>query len=366
MTIFTAFVNVLKSVFALIRIIVTETARAIKSFYKGHPVIAAYLTGFVAVCLTAVIAYNYGANGGKSPFDAISSFTETTTTAQDENIETTIETGEPKAQTNSTTDTGEPKAQPLVSTVDDSSDNVSNTPVPQSNNDSHAAGEVRELKGIDVSQHNPPTAWNSKIDEIDFVIVKISEGYTYTDPKMAENLQAAKEANKLIGAYHLVRPDSGIDAATEAAFFVKTLKEAGWDHNWLLACDFEPQFSIKKDGKIDYAANANFCNAFLDEVARLTDGVKPLMYACAKDINNGGDNWKGVAKSYGLWMAGYPQNPQTTDSGNFIDSQEKMPYEIGPWNYLTIWQYSSANHLDKNVAYMSAEAWGKFANPTVS
>lgn len=346
MTIFTALKNVFVSIFMLIKTIVVETAKAIRGFYTKHPVIAAYLTGFVVTCIVTVLSYNYGANGGKIPFGTFFTRTETTVTAQDENV-------------TDTSNQEEPKVQPIAHIEDESPESENILP-----SDLQAKIEARGLKGIDISQHNPPSAWQDKIDQIDFVIVKVSEGYTYTDPCLTENLQTARNANKLIGAYHLVRPESGVDAVTEAKFFVDELTKAGWDHDWLLACDFEPQYSIKKaSGGIDYAANANFCLQFLDEVTRLTGGVRPLMYACAKDINNGGDSWKAVAKSYGLWMAGYPQNPQT-DSGNFLDNQEVMPYNIGAWKYLTIWQYSSAGHLDKDVAYMSPEAWSKFANPT--
>ena len=346
MTIFTALKNVFVSIFVLIKTIVMETAKAIRGFYTKHPVIAAYLTGFVVTCVVAVLAYNYGANGGKIPFGTFN-HTETTDTAQDDTI-------------SETSHESEPQVQPVNYIEEDSPESENTLP-----SDLQAKIEAKGLKGIDVSEHNPPSAWQGDLDKIDFVIVKVSEGYTYTDPCLTENLQTAKDAGKLIGAYHLVRPESGVDAATEAQFFVDELTKAGWDHTWLLACDFEPQYSIKKaDGSIDYAANANFCNAFLDEVTRLTGGVRPLMYACAKDINNGGNSWKAVAKSYGLWMAGYPQNSQT-DSGNYLGIQEEvMPYNIGVWKYLTIWQYSSAGHLDKDVAYMSPEAWSRFANPT--
>ena len=359
MTILTAMINVLKSIFDLFKTIIIESAKAVTGFYKKHPVIAAYLTGAIAVAITAVVAYNYGANGGKNPFATLHSFTETTTTAQSEDDKSSAQDTHTEAEANNESEA--PAAKPLVATDECEPNEISETPIQQPV--SPAKNETHSLKGIDVSQHNPPSVWEDKADQFDFVIVKLTEGYTYTDPKATENIAAAKDCNKLIGAYHLVRPDSGVDAVTEANFFVEQLKASGWDHNWLLACDFEPQFSIKKDGKIDYKANADFCKAFLDEVTRLTDGVKPLMYACARDINNGGNNWKAVAASYGLWMAGYP-NTETTDSGTFLDSQENMPYQIGSWNYLTIWQYSSAGHLDKDVAYMSTEAWSKFANPT--
>ena len=378
MNILTAFVNVMKSIFVFFKIVATETYRAITGFYRNHPVIAAYLTGAIAVVVVAIVSYNYGANGGKNPFASLTSSAETTTTAQSDTIQSETKTTDPVeplakpldstddaqiTQEDNDVNTTPDEATPLADSGDVKSNENSETPIQQP--DASAKSEAKSLKGIDISQHNSSSTWSGKLDEIDFVIVKLSEGYTYTDPNAHEFLKIAADANKLIGAYHLVRPDSGIDAATEANFFVEQLKEAGWNRNWLLACDFEPQYSIKKNGAIDYKANADFCKQFLDEVTRLTDGVRPLMYACSKDINNGGDSWKATAESYGLWMAGYPQT-NTTDSGTFLDSQEEMPYEIGPWKYLTIWQYSSAKHLDKDVAYMSSQAWSKFANPTVS
>lgn len=348
--IFNAFREVIVSIYALIKAIFTETVGKVVRFYRYHPIIAAYITGFVVACATAIIGFNYGVNSNKTLFDSNNHHSSTEAT------ETTRTDGESLSEVIAM---DQPEAQSITYTEDDSPENEDIlTP------EAEAKIEAKGLKGIDVSQHNPPNEWQDKLDDIDFVIVKISEGHTYLDPCFKENMQAAMDAEKLVGVYHLVRPDSGVKAVKEAKFFVQELKEAGWDHDWLLACDFEPQYSIRKsDGSIDYAANTKFCKKFLDEVTRLTS-VKPLMYACARDINNGGDNWKEIAKSYGLWMAGYPEN-SNTENINFIDSDELMPYKTGAWSYVTIWQYSSSRgQLDKDVAYMTEEAWSRFAKPT--
>ena len=57
--------------------------------------------------------------------------------------------------------------------------------------------------GIDISHHNPEPRWEEL--EVDFVILKATEGSTYLDPTFRERLDKCKKAGLPVGAYHYYR-----------------------------------------------------------------------------------------------------------------------------------------------------------------
>jgi hypothetical protein len=67
-----------------------------------------------------------------------------------------------------------------------------------------------------------------------------------------------------------------------------------------------------------------------------------------------------VNEDFGLWVAGYPNRYNVTNPP--VPAEGEMPYDISPWGFAALWQYtSSAGTLDRDVAYMSREAWGRYA-----
>ena len=90
------------------------------------------------------------------------------------------------------------------------------------------------LKGTDIASYQSGMDC-SKI-EADFVIVKATQGTSYTNPYFAKHYSQAVAAGKLVGAYHYA---SGGDANAEADFFLRIVgHRAGdcvlcldWEHN---------------------------------------------------------------------------------------------------------------------------------------
>ena len=78
------------------------------------------------------------------------------------------------------------------------------------------------LKGIDISRYQ--TGINISNLDIDFVIVKATEGVGYSDPNYIEYLESAMNSNKKIGLYHYARPDLGNTAEDEATWFISKAK----------------------------------------------------------------------------------------------------------------------------------------------
>lgn len=200
------------------------------------------------------------------------------------------------------------------------------------------------LNGIDIS------SWQGDIDlsplDIDFVIVKATEGTYYVDYYCDIKIQQAKELGKKWGFYHFA---SGGDAIAEADYFV--------DHCWNYFHHGVPVLDFEADA---IACGAGWAEKFLNRVYERT-GVRALIYM-SQFVTNQFD-WYKVAANHGLWVAMYPNviNPDFS-----YDPEFNAP--IGAWGVIAIWQYCSDGriggydgNLDLNHAYMTPEAWDKYA-----
>lgn len=95
------------------------------------------------------------------------------------------------------------------------------------------------LKGIDISRYQ--AGININILDIDFVIVKATEGVGYSDPNYKEYLTAAINSNKKIGLYHYARPDLGNTPEDEATWFISKAKD--YIKKAILVLDWEVNIS---------------------------------------------------------------------------------------------------------------------------
>jgi len=200
------------------------------------------------------------------------------------------------------------------------------------------------LKGIDISKWQNTSAVDLAQD---FVIVKATEGVGYVDPTCDTKYQYAKSKGKLLGVYHFAHPDL-TDAVSEADFFVNNTTGYWQNKEAILVLDWE-------SGNL---ADVNWALTWLRRVRDRT-GVKPLIYMSASTISRA--NWSPVVnEDFGLWIAGYPNKYNVANPP--VPAEGEMPYNTSPWGFAAIWQYtSSAGTLDRDVAYMSREAWGKYA-----
>lgn len=204
------------------------------------------------------------------------------------------------------------------------------------------------LKGIDISH------WQStfnNFDDVDFAIIKATEGIGYVDPACDILYQRAKKAGKLLGVYHYARQDTGNSAIAEADWFIDNIK--GYLNEAILVLDWE-------EGDL---SNTIWAKAFLDRVKERT-GIKALIYMSASPMNS--YNWEEVAKAdYGLWVASYG-----TNNG---EPQEQVfnQYPVKYWKFYAIWQYTSKGKVngyngdvDLDLFNGDKEAWKRYANAT--
>lgn len=200
------------------------------------------------------------------------------------------------------------------------------------------------IKGIDVSSHDNFNGSQFKANteacyrDSDFVIVKATQGVTYTHRQCDAIINRCKADGKLWGFYHYA---GGNDPIAEAEFFYNKCR--GYFGTGIPCLDWE-SINNKSWG------NSNWCRKFVDKIHELS-GVWCLIYVQA----SGRLQVASCAKDCGLWIAGYPDNRNSWNIPNFR-------YDCSPWETYTIWQYSSsAEQTDRNVSPLTRDQWAAIA-----
>ena len=169
------------------------------------------------------------------------------------------------------------------------------------------------LRGIDVSHHNNLNKILSIIDKPDFCIIKATEGKTYKDPMLEQNIKTCLKKRIELGFYHYARPENNTPIQECKNFLDSVQFYAG---NAIFALDWEGE-----------ALNhpIKWAREFMQYFYYAT-GVRPLIYTSAAYTNR----LKPLLDdNYGLWVAHYTKKPKP---------------EIGPYPFWAFWQYASPDH----------------------
>lgn len=196
------------------------------------------------------------------------------------------------------------------------------------------------MRVLDIS--NWQNGINLAAVDMDGVIIKATQGTSYVSPDCDRQVQQAKAEGIPFGVYHYV---NGSGARAEADHFVDSCK--GYIGEGILCIDWE------KDQNAAWG-NESYLQQVIDRVTERT-GVIPLKYASKAVFP-----WD-TAKDSGNWVAQYANDKATG-------------WQESPWNEgayaCAIRQYSShgkldgwGGFLDLNKAYMTPEAWMKYACP---
>lgn len=201
------------------------------------------------------------------------------------------------------------------------------------------------LHGIDISN------WQKGLqlpESLDFCIVKATEGFRYVDPYCDGFIQQARKKGILFGFYHFARNN---DPEKEARFFRDNTQ--GYELEGI------PVLDIEDEGITNWG---DWAQRFVDQYHAMT-GVYPLIYASASTLGR----FAGypLTSTCGLWVAGYPTSRELG-----LKDVPTFPYDVTPWKFAAIWQYTSNGWISKwdepidmDVAWMDAHAWKKYANP---
>ncbi|MBO7260366.1 MAG: glycoside hydrolase family 25 protein [Bacteroidaceae bacterium] len=176
------------------------------------------------------------------------------------------------------------------------------------------------IYGIDVSHYQGRIEWDKVADmndngySIDFAIIKATEGGTHKDSLFDKNIENARRAGLICGAYHFYNPATS--PRKQAEFFIENAN--------LQKGDLIPVVDVEKRGN----SKTELQRELIDFLSILENhyGVKPIIYTSAKFKERYLDN--PVLNEYPLWVAHY---------------YAEQPEVESKW---VMWQYSDRSHID--------------------
>lgn len=152
----------------------------------------------------------------------------------------------------------------------------------------------------------------SQYGDIKFVIAKATEGRTYKDQMFNIHMRTALVNNRLIGAYHYARPESGNTPEQEAINYVNAVRP--YIGQCLMALDWEDKALTK--------SNSQWALAWCKAVFAMT-GVRPVVYVQESYAKN---MTAFAGECYGLWAAKWSKNPPKAEPN---------------WPFWALWQYTN-------------------------
>lgn len=201
--------------------------------------------------------------------------------------------------------------------------------------------------GVDVSSFNNANVTEYTNAGADFVLVKVSEGLDYRNPKAKTQVDSIKQNNVVPMAYHYARFSSNASVAVqEGNYAISSAKLAGVVVGSFLACDYEQGSGNETRG--DREANTTAILAFLDTI--VSAGYKPLLYSGAYLMKNKINTSRILAKYPDcLWVAAYPLGngaPTNVPDFGYFPSMDG----VAVWQFTDNWKGMS---VDGNIAVKS-------------
>lgn len=204
---------------------------------------------------------------------------------------------------------------------------------------------------IDISSHNGVISVSEflslKSQGITGVVVKLTEGTSYTNPYTSSQISNAQAAGLKVSAYHYSHYETAAEAKAEAQYFVSVAKSLGLSSSTVMVNDMESSEMLNGD------INAN-TQAWKEEMTRL--GYSDLVYytmASWLDIKGG----KVSTSTFGMsnfWVAHYVYGYTYLDQ----ETAKSLAY----YSSAAAWQYTSvspklSHALDENIDYTGRFTW---------
>ncbi len=151
-----------------------------------------------------------------------------------------------------------------------------------------------EVQGVDVSHYQGAIDWEVLSQQnLDFAIIKATEGSTHVDERFLDNWQAAEQTHLALGAYHFFSFDSEGDK--QAASYIDTVGNL----NGKLAPVIDVEYyGNKRNNPPDRAEVVENLSAMLDALEQHYE-IKPIIYTTYTVYN---DYIKGEFEDYPLWV----------------------------------------------------------------
>lgn len=190
--------------------------------------------------------------------------------------------------------------------------------------------------GLDCSRYQKDINWKkAKASGIEFAFVKVTEGTTVKEAYDIKNrvLEAQKNGVK-VGYYHFARPgnvdDPEADAREEAGNVIATISLLP-KVKLPIVLDLEAySTTVVWDNKVDHMNK--YVATFIAEMKKYAKNVTVIVYSYKSFIDS---NTTPIFGSNPLWIAAYPNNPETT-----------LPSIPKGWSEWKIWQFTSKGTID--------------------
>lgn len=184
------------------------------------------------------------------------------------------------------------------------------------------------LKGYDLSHWQTDKEFNELLPKSDFIILKATEGKTYTDPNFKNRKDILINKGKRRGYYHYARPENN----TVEEEINNFMTAVGTDvQNSLLFLDWEG-----KALKYDFSWALHFCDMIKDAY-----GISVAIYASASVVRKYG-------QEYPYWWVAHYND----------DCKDGCEHDGGVKEWIT--QFTSSNgKLDINTFHGTASDWDK-------
>lgn len=204
---------------------------------------------------------------------------------------------------------------------------------------------------IDISSHNGVISVSDyqrlKSQGITGVVVKLTEGTSYTNPYARAQVANAQAAGLRVSAYHYSHYETAAEARAEAQYFVRVAQSMGLSGSTTMVNDMEERSMLNGD------LNTN-TQAWKDEMTRL--GYSNNVYytmASWLDTKGGKLNTAKFGLS-NLWVAHYLYAYTYLDQ----ESAKSLSY----YSNTAAWQYTSvspklSHALDESIDYTGRFTW---------
>ncbi|KAK3328725.1 N,O-diacetylmuramidase [Apodospora peruviana] len=183
------------------------------------------------------------------------------------------------------------------------------------------------VQGFDISHYqssvNFAAAYSSGAR---FVIIKATEGNTYTDPKFSSHYTGATNAGFIRGGYHFAHPGE-TTGAVQADYFIA--HGGGWSNDGITLpgmLDLENESGYAACWGLSQSAMVAWIKAFSDRYHSRT-GRYPMLYTNPSWWTSCTGNSNAFVNTNPLVLARYASAPGTIPGG---------------WPYQTIWQNSDS------------------------
>lgn len=174
------------------------------------------------------------------------------------------------------------------------------------------------ITGIDVSHKNGQINWKILADSnIHFVFIQASEAIDSIDPYFIKNLEGAKNAGLLVGAYHWLHPR--LHVGQQAELFLNTIKGIK---------KMLPAVVCLEKHRAPVSEIEKNVRSYLTLIERKT-GEKPIIYTTEE-----------------YWQQNFAESDWGCDYPLWFDKPGLVtPPQLYPWASWTFWQQSYQERL---------------------